>query len=137
MENRSRRVPWFWLVAGGVVVAGVVGFVLYGPPLGASAAALNRWKGTGPDDRREAARVLIANDVLIGKTVEEVVRDLGPPDRSFEDRGEHEWQLAVEAKMGRDEKDRPQMQDETTYLAVRFTDGRATLAYYRAYYKPH
>ncbi len=29
------------------------------------------------------------------------------------------------------------MQDETTYLAVRFTDGRATLAYYRAYYKPH
>jgi hypothetical protein len=125
------------LVLLAVAVAGAAGFAVYGPQWRASAVALDRWKGSGPDDRKPAAQELIASYALIGRTVEEVVRDLGPPDRTSEERGEYEWRVGVETKMGRDGRDRPQQQDETYYLKVKFTDGRASFVHFRADVTPH
>jgi hypothetical protein len=119
------------------VIAGIAGVVVYGPPGWISTSPLARWKGTPPEGRRAVAEKIIESKALIGKPLDEVLRDLGPPDLSNEEQGNYEWQVGVETIMGRDEKDRPALQDQTKYLKVKLTDGRVSFVNFRDDLKLH
>ncbi|HET6572132.1 MAG TPA: hypothetical protein VFG68_00895 [Fimbriiglobus sp.] len=135
--RRTRKLPW--LLLGTLAVAAVAGgaYALYGPGLSLSRSPADRWKAAGPADRMEVAQKLIAGNLLIGKSREEVLRDLGPPDRTDEAQGTCEWQVGVETKMGRDAKDRSALQDEASYLKVKFVAGVATFANISTYITDH
>ena len=126
--RRSRKFPWLVVGVLALVAAGAVGYAVYGlPGLSFGTSPVDRWKAASPDNRKEVAEALIDRKTLIGKSRDEVLRDLGPADRVDEEQGIYQWRVGVETKMGRDANDRPALQDETQYLKVKFNDGVATV----------